>query len=121
MAGPYDLIIDSVGGKTLSAALTQLTKGGVCVALGVSAGAEVTFDAARFFLTGRTTLYGFILFEEFGNEPAAVGLARLAALVATGTLRPRISIEAPWTQIADVARQLLERRFPAKAVLHFPS
>jgi NADPH:quinone reductase-like Zn-dependent oxidoreductase len=117
-AGPYDLIIDSVGGKTLGAALSQLAKGGVCVSLGASAGAEVTFDARSFFPIGRTSLYGFILFEEFGNESAAVGLARLAALIAAGKLQPRISLEAPWTQIADVARQLLNRRFPGKAVLH---
>jgi NADPH2:quinone reductase len=117
-AGPYDLIIDSVGGKTLAAAMAQLAKGGVCVSLGVSAGAEVTFDARQFFPVGRTTLYGFILFEEFGHESAAVGLAHLARLIAAGGLRPRISLEAPWAQIADVARQLLERRFPGKAVLH---
>jgi NADPH:quinone reductase-like Zn-dependent oxidoreductase len=117
-ASPYDLIIDSVGGKTLAAALGQLTTGGVCVTLGVSAGAEVTFDVAHFFRTGRTSLYGFYLFEEFGNEPASVGLARLVALVATGALQPRICVEAPWTEIADVAQQLLSRRFPGKAVLH---
>jgi NADPH:quinone reductase len=117
-ASPYDLIIDSVGGKTLAAALGQLAAGGVCVTLGVSAGAEVTFDAAQFFRIGRTSLYGFYLFEEFGNEPASVGLARLAALVATGVLQPRICVEAPWTEIAAVAQQLLSRRFPGKAVLH---
>jgi NADPH:quinone reductase-like Zn-dependent oxidoreductase len=117
-AGPYDLIIDSVGAKTLAAALSQLAKGGVCVSLGASAGADVTFDVRTFFPVGRTTLYGFILFEEFGQESAAVGLARLAALVATGALQPRISLEAPWTHIADVAQQLLQRRYPGKAVLH---
>jgi len=116
--GPYALVIESVGGKSLSTALTMLAQGGVCVSLGASAGAEVTFDAARFFSTGRATLYGFILFEEFGHEPAAVGLAHLAALVAAGQLIPRISVEAPWTQIADVARQLFDRSFPGKAVLH---
>ncbi|MGQ4807618.1 hypothetical protein NKDENANG_00972 [Candidatus Entotheonellaceae bacterium PAL068K] len=116
--GPYNLIIESVGGKTLATALTQLAKGGICVTLGVSAGTEVTFDAAQFFRLGRTVLYGFMLFEELGNEPASVGLARLAALVAAGQLQPRIGVEAPWTQIADVAQQLLSRRFPGKAVLH---
>jgi NADPH:quinone reductase-like Zn-dependent oxidoreductase len=117
-AGPYDLIVDSVGSKTLGTALAQLAKGGVCVSLGASAGGEVTFDARSFFPIGRTTLYGFILFEEFGHESATVGLERLAALIAAGTLHPRISLEAPWTQIAEVAQQLLNRRFPGKAVLH---
>ena len=32
------------------------------------------------------TLYGFYLFTEFGNEPASVGLRRLADLVAAGQL-----------------------------------
>ena len=116
--GPYDLIIDSVGSKTLATALTQLTKGGICVTLGVSAGPEVTFDVGQFFRVGRRVLYGFILFEEFGNDPASDGLARLAGLVATGQLHPRISVEAPWTEIASVAQQLLDRRYPGKAVLH---
>lgn len=120
-AGPYDLIIDSVGSKTLATALTQLTKGGVCVTLGVSAGYEVTFDAAQFFRVGRRVLYGFILFEEFGDDPASDGLARLAGLVAAGKLRPNISIEAPWTEIASVAQQLLDRSYPGKAVLHVSS
>jgi hypothetical protein len=29
-----------------------------------------------------------------------------------------MSVVAPWTQIADVARQRRNRRFPGKAVLH---
>jgi NADPH:quinone reductase-like Zn-dependent oxidoreductase len=117
-AGPYDLIVDSVGSKTLAKALTQLAKGGICVTLGVSAGAEVTFDVGQFFRLGRRSLYGFILFEEFGDDPASDGLARLAGLVAAGQLRPQISVEAPWTEIAGVAQQLLDRRYPGKAVLH---
>jgi NADPH:quinone reductase-like Zn-dependent oxidoreductase len=96
----------------------QLAKGGICVTLGVSAGAEVTVDVGQFFRLGRRSLYGFILFEEFGDDPASDGLARLAGLVAAGQLRPHISVEAPWTEIADVAQQLLDRRYPGKAVLH---
>lgn len=116
--GPYDLIVDSVGGATLAAALTMLAEGGVCVSLGTTAGAQITFDASQFYLTGRAILYGFILFDELGTEPASVGLARLARLVAAGKLNPRIALEAPWSEVAAVARQLMERRFPGKAVLH---
>jgi hypothetical protein len=35
-----------------------------------------------------------------------------------GKLKPTISVEAPWTQIAEVAQQLLDRSFPGKAILH---
>jgi NADPH:quinone reductase-like Zn-dependent oxidoreductase len=116
--GPYHLVVDSVGGKTLGTALSQLAEAGVCVSLGASAGTAVTFDAAQFFLIGRASLYGFILFDELKIEPASLGLARLSSLIARGKLIPRISVESPWTRIADVARQLLERSYPGKAVLH---
>ena len=102
----------------LAAALATLAKGGVCVSLGGSATHEVTCDIRQFRQTGRTTLYGFILFEELAQEPAAVGLAHLAGLIAANKLKPTISVEAPWTQIGQVARQLLERKFVGKAVLH---
>jgi len=113
----YDLVIESVGGRTLGTALAALERGGVCVTLGVSASAEVTFDTRTFFATGRTQLYGFYLFSELGNEPAAVGLRRLADLVAAGQLAPHISVERPWTEIAQVAADLMARKYPGKAVL----
>jgi len=113
----YDLVVESVGGRTLGTALAALERGGVCVTLGVSASAEVTFDTRTFFATGRTQLYGFYLFSELGSEPAAVGLRRLADLVAAGQLAPHISVERPWTEIAQVAADLIARKYPGKAVL----
>jgi NADPH:quinone reductase-like Zn-dependent oxidoreductase len=115
-APKYDLVIDSVGGRTLGTALAALARGGVCVTLGVSASAEVTFDVRQFFITGQTTLYGFYLFLE-RSEPASVGLRRLAELVAAGRLVPHVSVERSWKEIARVAQDLMDRRFPHKAVL----
>jgi NADPH:quinone reductase-like Zn-dependent oxidoreductase len=113
----YDLIVDSVGGQTLGTALAALKRLGTCVTLGVSAGAQVTFDAREFFVAGRTTLYGLYLFTELMSEPGSVGLRRLAELVAAGQLAPHISVERPWGEIARVAQDLMARRFPGKAVL----
>jgi NADPH:quinone reductase-like Zn-dependent oxidoreductase len=113
----YDLVIESVGGRTLGTALRALQRAGVCVTLGVSATSEVTFDAREFFVAGRTTLYGFYLFTELGSEPASVGLRRLGELVAAGQLAPHVSLERPWKDIGQVAQDLMGRRFPGKAVL----
>jgi NADPH:quinone reductase-like Zn-dependent oxidoreductase len=113
----FDLVIESVGGRTLGTALSALKRDGLCVTLGVSATAEVTFDARNFFVAGRTTLYGLYLFTEFGARPAWAGLRRLAELVAGGQLAPHVSVERPWTEIARVAEDLIARRFPGKAVL----
>jgi NADPH:quinone reductase-like Zn-dependent oxidoreductase len=116
--GPYDLILESLGGDALSDALTMLATGGTCVSFGVTAGVEAAFDVRRFYLTGGATLYGFIIFHEVLTRPAGAGLARLLRLVAEGSLEPRIELEAPWDEIGDVAASLTDRHYAGKAVLH---
>ena len=117
--GPYHLILDSVGGSALGAALGMLAPDGTCVTFGVSEAPKATFDSGAFFRSGGSRLYGLVLFPELRKvEPASTGLAILAAMIAGGTLRPRIAIEANWTEIGAVARQLLDRGFTGKAVLH---
>jgi len=116
--GPYNTILESVGGASLANALEQLAFGGWCVVFGASGDGSATIDVRRFFNgTGRATLYGFGLFNEFGIQPASVGLRRLAGLVAEGAVQPRISVQAPWTDVAAVAQRLLDRDYPGKAVL----
>lgn len=116
--GPYNTILESVGGDSLATALPLLAPDGVCVLFGRSGSGEATINAAQFFLNGGSTLYGFIIFHELKRRLASEGLSRLARLVAEGELRPRIEVEAPWTEIASVAQALLDRRFSGKAVLH---
>jgi NADPH2:quinone reductase len=115
--GPYDLILESVGGEVLGNALSMLAPGGTCVSFGVSGGAEATFDVRSFFGTGAAKLYGFFIFHEVLANPASKGLARLVALVGEGSLRPRIEVEAPWTEIGAVAARLMDRGYVGKAVL----
>ena len=116
--GPYHLVLESLGGETLSQALEWLAPGGVCVTFGASASAETTIDSQRFYLRGGTTLYGLYLFEELARRSTAVELARLVGLVADGRLHPHIAVEAPWTEMATRAEQLLDRRVVGKIVLH---
>lgn len=120
-SGPYDHILDSVGGRTLANALALLAPDGTCVNFGISSGGEVTFDLRRFFLLGGATLYGFIIFHEMKRKPVSADLTRLSRFVAGGRLRPQIEVEAPWTQIGDVAQRLMNRSFTGKAVLHIDS
>ena len=118
-SGPYHLILDSIGGSALSAALTMLQPNGTCVHFGVSEAPSATIESGAFFRQGGVQLYGLILFHELRQvEPAGPGLAVLAHEVAQRRLRPHIDIEAPWTDIAAIARRLIAREFPGKAVLH---
>ena len=116
--GPYHLILESVGGEVLGNALSMLAPEATCVSFGVSGGPEVTFNTQQLYLTGGAKLYGFILFYEVTARPASAGLARLVRLVDEGRLEPRIEVEAPWTEVGEVATRLIDRGYTGKAVLH---
>src|SRR5260370_12341834 len=51
--GPFWLILDSLGGSALGAALGMLQPGGTCVTFGVSEAASTAFESRDFFGTGR--------------------------------------------------------------------
>ena len=117
--GPYWLILDSVGGSALSAALTMLAPNGVCVTLGVSEGPTAAFESRDFFGTGGARLYGLTLFHELMSvERAGIGLSLLAGEIAAGRLKPQIAVEAGWNEVGAVAQRLIDRDFTGKAVLH---
>lgn len=125
-AGPYDSILEGVGGALLGHALYWLAPRGVCVQFGDAAGDELTtFDARRFRLAngglfGGTMLYGFFMLEEITRpDPiqAPPILCDLAARVAAGTLDPVVNKIASWRDVDQIARALLKREFNGKAVL----
>jgi NADPH:quinone reductase-like Zn-dependent oxidoreductase len=116
--GPYHLIIESLGGKTLESALSLLATGGTCVTIGWSATSEATIDVMNLVRTGRTTLYGMNMYTEFDPRARSEDLAWLAQKVAEQRLRTPIEVEASWHEIGDVAHRLLQRQFTGKAVLH---
>jgi NADPH:quinone reductase len=117
--GPFWLVVDSLGGPALAAALGMLTPNGTCVTLGISDASSVTFESRSLFGTGGARLYGLTLFHELMSvERAGIGLTLLADLIAAGKLKPQIAVEAKWNDIGNVARRLIDREFTGKAVLH---
>jgi NADPH2:quinone reductase len=116
--GPYDLIIESLGGKALASVLPLLAPWGICVTLGWSVSPEVTFDLSSFNATGGVTLYGLRMSTEFQRRAASPDLARLAQLVAEQQLRTPIEVQASWQDVGEIAQRLLQRQFTGKAVLH---
>ena len=113
---PFDLILESVGGASLSGALASVAPRGLVVTFGNSAGESATFDPAPFY-RGSATLRGFILFAP-ELESYADDLAHLVALVARAELHPQIGLEASWVDAPATVRALLDRRVAGKAVLH---
>ena len=114
--GPYNHVLEAVGGAVLANVLSMVAPVGHVVIYGVSAGGPITVDSTL-FLRSRMVVSGLAVFTELQKESAGVGLGRLAGMCAAGTLKPHIAIEAPWTEIGNVAQQLLDRSYPGKAVL----
>jgi NADPH:quinone reductase len=115
--GPYDLIVDSVGGVNFGKTLEMLAPRGVHVIFGATGGPEISFSSSKFYPVGHLSIYGFILFKELSVEPASVGLKILAGLVASDKLRPRIEVVESWTKVVEITQQLMDRKFVGKAVL----
>jgi NADPH:quinone reductase-like Zn-dependent oxidoreductase len=119
--GPYDHVVESVGGAVLGELLGELAVDGQIVNFGNSEGVPTVFDVSDFYYPGGQRLYGLILFHELSRtEGADVGLARLGRLLAEAKLKPRIEVVEPFDKVDSVAKRLLQRDFPGKAVLTFP-
>ena len=119
--GPYHLALDAIGGATSSAMLAMLREDGTCISYGTSGtpGARA-WVASLSDQPARTNprRQGFSLFEVLHHEPAAEGITRLLALVASNVILPHVEVETSWTDIVAVATQLLDRTFVGKAILH---
>lgn len=114
---PYHLIVDAVGGPVVTAGLPLLREGGLQVLYGTAGASDPAVPTSAFVGKAGTSLRGFSLFEEVRREPASEGFRRLLTLVEDGRLKPRIEVEADWTEIAEVAQRLMDRAFVGKAVL----
>lgn len=114
--GPFDLIVEILGGATLGEAMTMLTHAGKCVTLGVTDRVQATFDAEQFFMTGTASLEGYVLFRDRKAAPAE-GMTRLLRLVEAGGLGFDLGLVESWENAESVAERLIKREFLGKAVL----
>jgi NADPH2:quinone reductase len=114
-AGPFDVILDSIGGDTLSLALTALVCGGICINCGNSARQPTSFDAIELYRSG-ARLHSVWLGTERPQDCRAA-LVRVANLVAEGRLRTPIDTVLPWTEVDQAAARLVDRSVDGKIVL----
>ena len=116
----FDLIVEGVGGSSLSAAIRRVAPFGTVVTFARSDEADVTFPTSALFRDAPgAAVVGLYVFPHLTRHGGGAGdLARLARLVADGDLDTQIDHEAGWRDAGDAIRALLDRRIAGKAVLH---
>src|SRR3954452_3022828 len=118
--GPrFDLVVEGVGGASLSAAIRRVAPLGTVVSFARSDEADVTFPTSALFRDAPgASVHGLYVFAELERRAGGgADLARLAELVANGDLHPPIDFETSWREPHDAIRALLDRRIAGKAVL----
>ncbi|KJK58678.1 zinc-binding dehydrogenase [Saccharothrix sp. ST-888] len=114
--GPFEIVLESVGGPSLAAALARTAPGGLLVWFGQAGGAPVTLDFFDFF---KGPAQARIAHFDYTASGADYGddLAALVRLVAGGRLHPEIGSVRDWSRTADVIADLRGRRVRGNAVL----
>jgi NADPH:quinone reductase-like Zn-dependent oxidoreductase len=117
LQGPYDLILESVGGESLTTSLRLVARDGIVVLFGNSSGQDSAVSFAGFAGRPHARLYAFFVYES--GEPPTFGadLALLAGEIGAGRLEPRVGFEASWRDPVRALDALRERRLEGKAVL----
>jgi len=116
----FDVIVEGVGGATLSAAIRRVAPLGTVVSFARSDEADVTFPTSALFRDAPgASVHGLYVFPELGRRNGGgADLARLARLVADRELDTQIHREGSWRDAPAAIRALLDRSIAGKAVLH---
>lgn len=114
--GPFDLVLEAVGGQVLVDAVHRLAPGGTLTAYGLASGERSSLAFTDF---GSAPLARLIAFFVYATGEATFGrdLAVLAELVADGRLAPVLGEVRPWEQALEVIDALRQHRLVGKGVL----
>ena len=116
--GPFDHILDGVGGAVLTRCLEVVAPHGVVVSYASTLMEPAVLGPRWFGAHLGATLRSLLLFDELPHtQSASSDLSALCALVAGGVLKLHIDVEADWSRAGALARDLLDRRVTGKVVL----
>jgi NADPH:quinone reductase-like Zn-dependent oxidoreductase len=114
--GPFDLVLESVGGASLTAAAMRAAPGGSVLWFGQAGREPVTLDF--FELVGSAPFAQIVPFSYWRTGSSdADDLATLVRLVAGGHLHPEIGAVEDWTRTDALLAALRDRRLRGNAVL----
>jgi NADPH2:quinone reductase len=115
--GSFDLILESVGGRSMSAAIERVAPDGLIVSFGNSSGEPAPFDFAAFITRGSASARIETYASSRQEAHAGANLEVLLDLLAASRLAADVGLEAPWTELGAALDALRDRRVAGKAVL----
>jgi NADPH:quinone reductase-like Zn-dependent oxidoreductase len=116
LGGPYDLVLESLGGAVLAAALGAVSPGGTVVSFGNGTRQPATVDVTSFYLKHGARLVGFVI--QMSGHPYGPDLGYLASMMGAGLLvPPPTGHEGGWRQAGEVLAALRAGEIAGKAVL----
>jgi NADPH:quinone reductase len=115
--GRFELILESAGGPSLTAAIERIAARGTIVVYGNSSGEPTAVNFRDFAEHQNARIQAFHYFTSEPEERFGPDLALLAGLIADGSLKPRIA-EHSWRDLSRIGPLLRDRQIPGKAVFH---
>ena len=115
-SGPFDVVLESVGGDSMAAGLQRLRPGGLLIWFGQASRQPVTVSFFDLLYGATSATIQHFAYTDF-PVPYADDLAILVRLVAAGRLHPEIGRIADWADTGAVLTDLRERRIRGNAVL----
>jgi NADPH:quinone reductase len=113
--GPFDIGLDSVGGRSTATVLSKLTDHGLLVWFGQASRTAPTLDFFDWSGGMSATIRKFAYTE--GDTSVADDLGTLVRLTATGGLHPEIGLVADWHDTPQAIEAMVERTVRGNAVL----
>jgi len=110
-----DIVIESIGGTVMSAALSSLGLGGVLITLGYSGGRKTTIDVTD-LIWKRARMAGFSLFAQ-SSTAIASAWRDIIPLIVSGSVKPIVERVFPLREAGDALRHLTEDRPFGKVVV----
>jgi NADPH:quinone reductase-like Zn-dependent oxidoreductase/ketosteroid isomerase-like protein len=112
--GPFDLVLESVGGESLPVALSKLAPGGDLIWFGQASRQPVTLDFFDFFTAAEAARIRHFHYVHGRDDE---DLATLVRLVPAGRLHPELGRVEDWSRTDAVLDDLRNRRIRGNAVL----
>jgi NADPH:quinone reductase len=117
--GPFDLVLDAVGGEVFDAGLRLLAPGGRMITYGAMSGRLPTVEAHSLFELRWVTGFSMLAWRRARPGQARAQMSEISDLFARGELTPVIAARVPLAEVAR-AHEILDARSNLGRVVLIP-